>query len=76
MLEYNAPLGFPAAPLLTVILALVGKKNVRIRERDRFPGLPDAEFFFRARNICAQILFFSLFTFPDPRVPCRVTRSK
>ena len=59
MLEYNAPLGFPAAPLLTVILALVGKKNVRIRERDRFPGLPDAEFFFRART--EQSLFFIIY---------------
>ena len=30
MLEYNAPLGFPAAPLLTVILALVGKDIKKI----------------------------------------------
>ena len=27
MLEFNTPISFPAAPLLTVILALVGKSN-------------------------------------------------
>ena len=28
MIEFNSPIAFPAAPLLTVILALVGKSTV------------------------------------------------
>jgi hypothetical protein len=33
MIEHNASIIFPAAPLLTVILALIGKKKTFIFER-------------------------------------------
>jgi hypothetical protein len=36
MLEFNVTIAFPAAPLLTVILALVGKCVVR-RSHEKLP---------------------------------------
>ena len=67
MLEFNTPISFPAAPLLTVILALVGKnisffliaQRARKFEKVQAKKLVKSKFFFREIAFLA-VLYFSL----------------